>query len=182
MAYCSVDDVRSLTGLSTEELDDTTLASLIDEAAYMLEKLSGKKFTTETVVEKFPCRKTIHLKSPVQSVEYVKADNYTLQSSNYVLFEDNGLLVLLIDCRYFNTVTVKYTYGYSSIPSEVKQLNAYLAGLLAYIRLSNGEAKVSVGGLKVEYAKGSRYAEKIEFLKEKVNQLLGLIKQSIFVG
>lgn len=182
MSYCTVQDVRDLTGLSVEEADDTLVSTLISEAETLLHKLTGRKFTQETVVEKFPCRKTIRLKYPVLSVEYVKADNYTLSEDNYVLFEENGILALLIDCRYYGKVEVKYTYGYSETPGEVKQLCAYLAALLAYIRLAGGEAKATIGDLKIEYAEGSKYAEKIRELKEKINQLTALLKQTIHVG
>jgi hypothetical protein len=102
-----------------------------------------------------------------------KPNDYPTQQT-YEFYQDEAKIKfykLRLDAPQIYRVT--YTYGYSSVPTYVKDLSATLTGL-AVVAFLSGPALASyfVGDLRVQYPADGAYGLQWKFLADRANRLM----------
>ena len=169
MSLITVDEVRLLTGLTSDEIDDLTLELIIEESENILEEILGTKLQVTTVTEtvyprgrKYP---RLFLKAPIVEIHsIVDSENKAVE---YRVYPETGIVVL--QSSYTPPLTVNYDYGISNV-NLVKALLTRLAGIITLTRLDDGEVNVVMGSLRIDYGDG-RYSQKIRLLEQQFKSL-----------
>jgi len=128
MAYATLTDIQNRLGITLSTDEQTLVTDLLDFATELIDKYTGRTFTSVTTTEKFDGNDEetiIYLRHrPIISVTEVKLNGDTLtDDDDYYVYKTQGYI------RFYNTtpddedpqnIEVTYTYGYSSVPSGIK--------------------------------------------------------------
>lgn len=141
--YCSVDDVRRLTGIAADQLSDEDISEFIKMATDEIEDYTGRKWLTGTMTNEdydYGAEGFLHLsKYPVQSITtlgYRGGATFTTKTQGadddyYASPEDlrRGIVWLLTEPpEDQQAVRATYIYGDATIAPRVRRLCALLAG------------------------------------------------------
>lgn len=180
MGYCTKAQIISL----LRNVDECEIQQTwIDWATSEIESYTGVVFGQELEVTEFydidkEGQDSVILEHyPVTEIVYVKDNGETVATTDYMLYEKDGIVALrvdtvlnaLFDVPYFTKgrqmVEVKYKWGYLEVPSEIQLVCALFAADLALGKLkkSISEAEVEgekIGEYSVDYTKAKYTLEK----------------------
>lgn len=141
--YCSVDDVRRLTGINASQLSDEDISEFIKMATDEIEDYTGRKWLTGTMTNEdydYNGEGFLHLNNyPIQSITtigYRGGSLFTAKTEGaehdyYASPEDlrRGIVWLLTEpAEDYQAVRATYIYGDVAIAPRVRRLCALLAG------------------------------------------------------
>jgi uncharacterized small protein (DUF1192 family) len=141
--YCSVDDVRRLTGIAADQLSDADISEFIKMATDEIDDYTGRKWLTGTMTNEdydYNSEGFLHLSAyPVQSIttlSYRGGSLFTAKTQGadedyYASPEDlkRGIVWLLNEPEEdYQAVRVTYVYGDATTSPRVRRLCALLAG------------------------------------------------------
>jgi hypothetical protein len=141
--YCSVDDVRRVTGIAADQLSDEDISEFIQMATDEIEDYTGRKWLTGTMSNEdydYAGEGFLHLRAyPVQSITTLAYRGGSLFTTKTLGAEndyyaspadlDRGIVWLLTDpVEDYQAVRVTYIYGDATVTPRVRRLCALLAG------------------------------------------------------
>lgn len=141
--YCSIDDVRRLTGIAADQLADEDISEFIKMATDEIDDYTGRKWLTGTITNEdydYAGEGYLHLSAyPIQSITtlaYRGGSTFTTktlgaENDYYASPEDlnRGVVWLLTEpMEDYQAVRVTYIHGDAAIAPRVRRLCALLAG------------------------------------------------------
>lgn len=199
MPYSTKTQVRNRCGLTTTDVDDTTLDQHIAEADAEIELITGRKYTNSNSqtdnLGPFPrdmfgnkTKQLLLTQYPVQtvtSVQILNKDetvNTTVASTDYWLNSEAGIITLKDNAavEYPRSVKVIYTYGISAVPTYVTQLSECIAGIKAWVKFLGGNYNVlnQYELPEMSFNQGDFYArgkQMIDMLRAEADMILNTI-------
>ena len=141
--YCSIDDVRRLTGIAADQLSDDDISEFIKMATDEIDDYTGRKWLTGTITNEdydYAGEGFLHLSAyPIQSITtlaYRGGSSFTTktlgaENDYYASPEDlaRGIVRLITEpVEDYQAVRVTYIHGDATIAPRVRRLCALLAG------------------------------------------------------
>lgn len=168
MALTSVSNVKSYLSIN-ESTDDTILTTLVSQAEKIILDYLGKNIESATYTEYHDGDGTdeVHLKQyPIISVtslyddvERVFNSTTLIAATNYIIYEDEGIIRLFNDESSFavgkRNIKVAYTAGYASVPGDITLAANKLIAHLFHRRGADGHTQETLGSYSTSYDKSS---------------------------
>lgn len=154
--YCAVRDVYRKSGIDNTVISESDVIDFIAEADGEINAMYQKKFLNATSVTEWHNISTLDDEDtiavifieqrPIQSVTSVESyditDNLvkTFTTDDYWLDNNTGILRLrsLDFAHQYNRIKVVYSYGYTSVPINIKNLSSCIAGMRVVIQQIGG--------------------------------------------
>ncbi|MBI1209662.1 MAG: hypothetical protein GC191_20560 [Azospirillum sp.] len=148
-----VDAVKAALGISGTD-DDDWLAVLVRQASGAIARFCNRTFVTETVTETFrlsrPAFELSLARFPVVDVTSIVADGETLDDADFEVDADPGILRRLDGndelATWCGKVTVTYSAGFATIPSDVAAAAIALVRFLYHRRSTDPWTRSVVAG------------------------------------
>lgn len=162
MAYelCSIDDVKAYLGRTTHD-DDALLTTFVSSVSASFEAMVGRLILSRTYTGErqngYYGRAIVPRQYPVTAVSQVKIDDEVIAEST--AFDANGWTladdVIRLRNMYVNAgianVSITYTAGYASIPSDIRMAIAEWVSIKYRERTHIGTQSQSMSGVSLSY-------------------------------
>lgn len=166
MALTTTANVKSYLAI-TESTHDTILGTLVTQAEKMIFSYLGKNIESavyteyydgdgsdELHVDQYPI---ISVTSIHNDTERVFGSDTLIDSDNYVIYENEGIIRLFNDESSFTigkrNIKIIYTAGYASVPSDITLAANKLVAHLFNRRGADGHTQETLGSYSTSYDK-----------------------------